>query len=161
MALGGRLFQGFVDALGLEARLAAAVRRACDEALLARAAVGRAEVDALDARVTSLTRQIAEVGEALGGVRQAVDAWALDLDDEVRALLGDGDLGPRLERLEAGLGEAEARVARLAGAQGVLDARLGEAATRVDHVRARAEQALQAAVTARATAEAVLDAELG
>lgn len=161
MALGGRLFQGVADALGLERRLAAAARRACDEALAALALVPRTDAEALGARVDALAREVAGLADSVSAVRQAVDAWAIDLDDDLSIWLDGTPIAPRLDRLEAGLADTEARVARLGGAQGVLDARLADAATRTEHTRARVEQALQAAVTARATAEAAVDGALG
>ncbi len=140
-----------------DAWLDARVRRVVAEVVGGRNLPSPEDLAVLQRRVDALRAGMVAASEDVAGLRQAVEASALDLDDEIVALL-NGDLTERLEAAESGRTATERTAERLDAALGLVQGQLRTLIDRVATLRSRADQAFQAAVTARATAEAVADA---
>lgn len=150
MALAGGVL-GWLDGV-----LDAAIRRSVEAAVAAAAPPDRAGIDAVERELGGLRRELATTRDDVQGLRQAVDAWTLELDDEVLGLL-QGDVATRLDEAVARQGQLERRVVRMDAALALVHEQLGDLRGRVTALRARADQAFQVAVSARATAESVAE----
>ncbi len=140
-----------------DAWLDARVRRVVAEVVGGRNLPTPEDLAVLQRRVDAVRSGLAAAADDVAGLRQSVEASALDLDDDIVALL-NGDLTERLDAADAGRTATERTTERLDAALRLVQGQLAALVDRVGTLRSRADQAFQAAVTARATAEAVADA---
>lgn len=133
-----------------------AIQELVDDVLTARSLVGRSDLDALAADMKGLQRDLAQRHADLEALRQAIDAFHVELPDDLVDDTED-DLLASLDRATQDRDDLQRRIARLGGALDATADQITTLASGIDAVRARAEQAHQVATTARATAEAAAD----
>jgi chromosome segregation ATPase len=149
----------------LGALLDAALRELVEASLDARGLVRQAEVDAITERVEGFRRELAERRTGLDALRQALDAWARDQEDELDASLEVGldlaDADARLTGLEEGYEDLKRRIERSAGAVEIARAQLEALHGRLAVVDERSAKAALVANAAQSAAEAAADGVAG
>jgi hypothetical protein len=149
----------------LGALLDAALRELVEASLDARGLVRQAEVDAITDRVEGFRRELAERRTGLDALRQALDAWARDQEDELDASLEVGldlaDADARLTGLEEGYEDLKRRIERSAGAVEIARAQLEALHGRLAVVDERSAKAALVANAAQSAAEAAADGVAG
>lgn len=138
------------------AALDGAVRDLVEEILDAQPLARREELDALSGRLDGFRRDLAERRGDLDALRQAIEAFGAELEDD--AFDDDDDVGAALAQLDVSRADLEKKLQRALGALSATEAQLVELRTRLDDVASRAEQAQQTATSARNTAESAADA---
>lgn len=133
----------------------AALRDLVDEILDARDFVRKSELASVERQLREVQRDLAERHADIEAIRQAMTAWAGDLDDEFDDALGiDSD---DINRLEEQRGELERKLSRATGALELTREQLETLSSRLQTLEQRTNQAQQVATTARATAETASD----
>lgn len=149
--------------MGLRTTLVDTLTRGAEQALdtvadrlvaraLARQPIVRAEaLAALADRVDAQSRSLDATRAVLDGVRQALEAWALEDDDE----LEDTSV---IDAMEAAAAALDKQAARLDGALAELAERVGRVDGAARQAAAEAAQARQVATSALAAAESAASA---
>lgn len=132
-----------------------AIRDWIDEAIDQRKVVGGEALAELDGRLDALRRDIGRLRGEVDGVRQALEAWSDDLDDEELPITAT--LIEVLEDLEGQSASLKNRLDLTRGAVTATANRLDVVEDAADRIGGVAEQAVQVATTAQATAESVAD----
>jgi chromosome segregation ATPase len=135
--------------------LEAALRDLVDEILDARDFVRKSELRSVEDRIETLRRELTERRSDLDAVRQAMTAWAGDLEDDLDDAFGVDDAA--LERLEEGRAALQRKLDLAASTLDVARDQLDGLGTQLTELDARIGQAHQVATSARATAEAAAD----
>jgi chromosome segregation ATPase len=136
--------------------LEAALRDLVDEALDSRAYVSRDEIGAVEGAIEELRRSLATRRSDLDALRQAIEAFSLDLEDP----LDDGeedDYETAISRLESSRDKLQKQLDRALGALKATNDQLQGVATELETLGGRVDKAQQLATSARATAEAAAD----
>lgn len=155
--MGIRSTLGQILSAPTHALVESALRDLVDEVIASHDFVRRDEVVTFQSRLDGLRRELTERRSELDALRQSVEAFSLDLDDDLGDEFGLPDPEQTLSRLEAGRAEMRKQLERALGALEATQSQLGGLSEQIDGLRARADQAHQVATTARATAETAAD----
>jgi predicted nucleic acid-binding Zn-ribbon protein len=138
------------------ALLEASLRDLVEEALDARAFVTEGEVRAVQTSIEALRRDLATRRAELDALRQAVDAFSLDLTDDL-GLVEPDEVDASVSRLEAARDGLQRSIDRTEGALRATTKQLHELHDGLHRLGLRVDKVQQVATAARNTAEAAAE----
>ena len=133
-----------------------ALRDLVHEIIAARSPVARAELEALRGELDGLVDEIRSRTQDLEGLRQALEAWHADMDDDLDEFLEPPD-HEEVKALEATQATLSRTLETGSAAVDVAMAQLEVLSTRLKEVGSETHKAAQLASSALATAEAAAD----